>query len=90
MNDKLATQRARLHLASRIQQAIGDWDWLDELWEKQPQTDDRHPWGLNRQIIAMEKLYGLTQPECNRISQMIIKLEEDETAKQLLINKLKI
>jgi hypothetical protein len=90
MNDKLATQRARLHLASRIQQAIGDWDWLDELWEKQPQTNEQYPFGLNRQAIVMEKLYGLTQPECNRLTQMVIKLEEDETAKQLLTSKLKI
>lgn len=86
---RTATQRTRLYITRLIEQYSDGWEWLEELWEKQPETNGNHPFGKNKQIIAMEKLYGITQPEANKIIQTLTKLPTGDGIKELLINKLK-
>jgi len=90
MYEPKATQRARLHFASRMLQAKDDYDWLEELWDKQPKTNHNHIFGDNRQLIVAEKLYGISQTECNMITQAVLKgeLENNEPVKNILLTKL--
>ena len=84
-----ATQPARLHLAGRMEDRIEDYEWLKELWNNQPQTNHNHPFGMMRAYIVRDKLYGLSKLDCSFITQTLIKLEDNNVAKNLLINKLK-
>jgi hypothetical protein len=86
----LATQKSRAHLVSRIAQRKDDWEWLEEIWNKIPQTNHNHIFGLNRQLIMTEMLCGLTPAECTQLTQAMIKMVDDEEIRNLLINKLKI
>lgn len=84
-----ATQRARLHLASRMEQFKDDFEWLEDLMYKQPETNERYPFGLNKQIIIAEKLYGISKETCSMMTQMLIKMKDNREARARLINKLK-
>ena len=86
----LATQRARLHLVSRIKDRKDDWEWLEEIWNKIPENNHNYPFGLNRQVIMMEMLTGLTPQECTKLTQAMIHMVETEDIKTLLKTKLNI